>query len=356
MPAPHITPLPNPPSRSQSPDTFSADADAFLGALPDFEADANAQADYLDDLADQVTIDAANADADAASALSSKNAALASQNAAALSETNAAASATAAAASFDSFDDRYLGPKASNPSVDNDGNPLLTGALYWNTTASQMRAYSGTAWEAAYLPAGAYVQGPASAIANNIALFDGTTGKLIKDGGSLSSYAPLASPTFTGTVILPADTAIGNVSATEIGYLDNVTSAIQTQINAKSNIASPTFTGTVTTATLDALGSMRSNVVSLAGNAVDCNLGNVFTRTASGAASWTISNVPSNRAYSFLLELTNGGTGAQTWFTNTRWAGGTAPTLVASGVDVLGFITDDGGANWRGVLLMKDSK
>jgi hypothetical protein len=55
--------------------------------------------------------------------------------------------------------------------------------------------------------------------------------------------ANTASPTFTGTVTLPADTSIGTVSATEIGYVDGVTSAIQTQLNTKSPIASPIFTG-----------------------------------------------------------------------------------------------------------------
>jgi hypothetical protein len=58
----------------------------------------------------------------------------------------AAASATAAAASYDSFDDRYLGAKASNPSLDNDGNALVTGALYWNTTDNSMKVWSGSAW------------------------------------------------------------------------------------------------------------------------------------------------------------------------------------------------------------------
>jgi len=48
---------------------------------------------------------------------------------------------------------------------------------------------------------------------------------------SLNLKAPLASPTFTGNVVLPSTTSIGNVSATEIGYVDGVTSAIQTQIN-----------------------------------------------------------------------------------------------------------------------------
>ncbi len=58
--------------------------------------------------------------------------------------------------------------------------------------------------------------------------------------------APINSPTFTGTVVLPSTTSIGLVSSTEIGYVDGVTSAIQGQIDAKAPIASPTFTGTVT--------------------------------------------------------------------------------------------------------------
>ena len=62
------------------------------------------------------------------------------------SATAAAASATAAAASYDSFDDRYLGPKSSAPTLDNDGNALLTGALYWNTSTNAMYVWGGSSW------------------------------------------------------------------------------------------------------------------------------------------------------------------------------------------------------------------
>jgi hypothetical protein len=62
------------------------------------------------------------------------------------SATAAAASATAAAASYDSFDDRYLGPKSTPPSLDNDGNALVTGALYWNSVTNEMFAWTGSAW------------------------------------------------------------------------------------------------------------------------------------------------------------------------------------------------------------------
>ncbi len=71
-----------------------------------------------------------------------------SATAASTSETNAAASATAAAASeaaaagyVDEFDDKYLGAKASDPTVDNDGDPLTDGALYYNTTDNRMKVY-----------------------------------------------------------------------------------------------------------------------------------------------------------------------------------------------------------------------
>ena len=71
-----------------------------------------------------------------------------SATAAATSETNAATSATAAAASYDSFDDRYLGAKSSDPTVDNDGDALVDGALYFNTTNNVMMVYDlgNTTW------------------------------------------------------------------------------------------------------------------------------------------------------------------------------------------------------------------
>jgi hypothetical protein len=76
--------------------------------------------------------------------------------AAAASAVAADSSAVAAAASYDSFDDRYLGAKTSDPSVDNDGNTLLVGALYWNSSSSVMKVWSGSAW-VSYNPAISYL-------------------------------------------------------------------------------------------------------------------------------------------------------------------------------------------------------
>lgn len=76
----------------------------------------------------------------------------------------------------------------------------------------------------------------------------------------LALKANLASPTFTGTVVLPSTTSIGTVSNTEIGYLDGVTSAIQTQLNTKADLASPALTGTPTAPTA----SLGTNTTQLA--------------------------------------------------------------------------------------------
>ena len=100
----------------------------------------------------QATNSATSATASATSATASATSATAaasSATAAASSQTAAASSAAAAATALDSFDDRYLGVKSSNPSVDNDGNALVSGALYFNDSANEMRVYDGANWIAA---------------------------------------------------------------------------------------------------------------------------------------------------------------------------------------------------------------
>ena len=58
----------------------------------------------------------------------------------------AASSASDAALTYDDFDDRYLGSKSSDPVTDNDGDPLLAGTLYFNTTDSKLKFYTGSTW------------------------------------------------------------------------------------------------------------------------------------------------------------------------------------------------------------------
>lgn len=90
-----------------------------------------------------------SASAASTSATNASNSATAASNSASAADssaTAAAASAASAAASYDSFDDRYLGAKSSAPTVDNDGNALVTGALYYNTTTGKMNVYDGAQW------------------------------------------------------------------------------------------------------------------------------------------------------------------------------------------------------------------
>lgn len=269
MPYPPITPLPTPPSRSQSPQTFSADADAFLGALPDFQSDANALGSYLDGVAAAVDVDAATA---AAAAL----------------DAEAAASIAAGVAD-------YQGVYNAGTTYQIGQSVSYSGSLFVaNTVNTGVTPVNGVNW---------------FEIANGDVTLNGVqtlTNKTIAFGSNtLSGVAPTNNPTFTGTA---------------------------------------TFAAT------------KNGVTAVAASAIDCSAGNYFTKTATGALTWTVTNVPASGAFSFILELTNGGTGTQTWFSGIKWPGGTAPTLTTSGVDVLGFITDDGGTTWRGVQLMKDSK
>ena len=99
----------------------------------------------------------------------------------------------------------------------------------------------------------------------------------------------------------------------------------------------------------------KSNALSA--SAINCSLGGLFTKTISGATTFTVSNVAaSGNVTSFILELTNGGSAVITWWSGMTWAAGIPPTLTESGVDYLGFMTLDGGTTWRGLVLGKNVK
>src|SRR3990167_855750 len=111
---------------------------------------------------------------------------------------------------------------------------------------------------------------------------------------ALDLKAPLASPTFTGTVVLPSTTSIATVSATEITYLDGVTSALQTQLDAKAALASPALTGAPTAPTATA-GTATTQIATTAfvgvaafSAALPAQTGNAgkFVATDGATASW----------------------------------------------------------------------
>jgi hypothetical protein len=92
------------------------------------------------------TTQAGNASTSASNASTSESNAATSESNAATSESNAAASAAAAATAADNFDDVYLGSKASDPTLDNDGDALTEGDLYYNSVGTVLKYYTGSAW------------------------------------------------------------------------------------------------------------------------------------------------------------------------------------------------------------------
>ena len=98
--------------------------------------------------ASTATTQATNASTSASTASTQATNASNSATAAASSASSASTSATNAAASYDSFDDRYLGAKSSDPTVDNDGDALIDGALYFNSSSDSLKYYTGSAWVA----------------------------------------------------------------------------------------------------------------------------------------------------------------------------------------------------------------
>lgn len=81
-------------------------------------------------------------------ATSATNAAT-SATAADTAKTAAQAAQTAAEAAADNFDDTYLGAKSSDPTVDNDGDALTAGDLYFNTSSNELKVYNGSSWQVA---------------------------------------------------------------------------------------------------------------------------------------------------------------------------------------------------------------
>lgn len=113
-----------------------------------------------------------------------------------------------------------------------------------------------------------------------------------------TTYAKSASPTFTGTVTLPSTTSIGTVSSTEIGYVYGVTSAIQTQLNAKAPTANPTFSGTVNTAAINGSGDISTT-------------GWVGGVTSAAAGRGLLVRQPSGDGSAAIIQFTNNAVTAQ---------------------------------------------
>lgn len=137
--------------------------------------------------------------------------------------TNAAASAVAAAASaaaalvsennaattYDAFDDRYLGQKASDPTVDNDGGVLLVGALYFNTVSNLMKVWNGSAWSSFNPPFDIVTQSTGNLPSARVTPAGSNTQLQFNNAGALAGAAKATYNNATGQVSFGDNTTSG---------------------------------------------------------------------------------------------------------------------------------------------------
>ena len=353
---------------------------------------------------------ASNASTSASGASTSATNAESSATAAAASATSASNSATSAAASFDSFDDRYLGPKTSNPTVDNDGNALLTGALYFNSTASEMRVWNGSAWVASYLPATGYVAkggdtmtgplridaklslGAAAQTDAQIRIANAMTGATTQFGvvndGTLQSdvtgigvyfrtvlrtqAAAFTLGSLTHYQAAQATLGAGSAVTTQYGFVaDSSMTGATSNYGFRGALAAGTgrynlyMDGTadnylngnlgigVTSpqAVFDLAGDYREGVVTAnTGTAYTISLatGTVQILTLTGNCTFTFPTLTAGESFTLLLRQDGTGSRTVTWPAAVRWPGGTAPTITstASRTDKYVFTCD--GTRWYG--------
>ena len=228
-------------------------------------------------------------------------------------------------------------------------NPILAlGEMGAETDTSKIKIGDGTtAWASVpyLIDAGGYLTATSTNTLTNktIAYADNTlTGVVPTSAIGVSVQA------YDATLLNDADIGV-SVQAYDATLLNDADIGVSVQAydadTAKLDVAQ-TFTAAQT------MTALKETKVAMGAHDIDLSAGNYFTYTLSGAQTLTVSNVASSGSVSaFVLEVTNGGSAALTFFSGVTWAAATAPTLTASGTDVLAFFTHDGGTTWRGFVL-----
>ena len=253
-------------------------------------------------------------------------------------------------ADITNFADVYIGPSATDPTTRADSSALQEGDLYFDTSANAMKVYTGSAWTAAYISAEGYM-----VAANNLSdLTNAATARTNLGLGTAATtastdYATAAQGALADSALQSADIGVSvqGYDATIVVDADIGSTVQAYDADTTKNDVANTFTATQTFGT-----SVVETKVAMGAHDIDLSAGNYFTYTLSGAQTLTVSNVASSGSVSaFVLEVTNGGSAALTFFSGVTWAAATAPTLTAAGVDTLAFFTSDGGTTWRGFVL-----
>ena len=200
----------------------------------------------------------------------------------------------------------------------------------------QLRGGTASAWTTAN-PTLAQKEMGIETDTNKIKLGDGTTAWT-----SLGYFE-------TGEVTLAGAQVLTNKTIT---FADNTLTGVQAaDADTTKNDVANTFTAVQTFGK-----SVVETKVAIAAAEIDLALGNYFTKSSVGTLTLTLTNEAATGSVSaFVLELANGASPAVTFTFNAgstvTWAAATAPTLTASGTDVLAFFTHDGGTTWRGFVL-----
>ena len=166
-----------------------------------------------------------------------------------------------------------------------------------------------------------------------------------------SSYDQANTATTNATQADQRAVTSGNYANSAFSIANNsITSTLSSTLNAADNI--------INRPVLEDYG-IKGVSVGNTGGATTINLesGNFFTATLSQSCTFTFSNpIASGNFCGFSLTLTNGGAYTITWPASVDWQGGTTPTLTPSGLDMLAFVTYNGGTTWIGLVSGLDIK
>lgn len=91
-------------------------------------------------------------------------------------------------------------------------------------------------------------------------------------------------------------------------------------------------------------------------NVVDLSQGDVFIKTISANTTFTFTGVPESRTATFSMILTNAGSYTITWPSSVKWSYGDQPILSTTGIDMITFLTPDGGITWYGSLSVENAQ